>query len=69
MTKTAGRGRSLQAQERESAGQHKSSSCVGHAVRISACVWLGSFIASRTPGDTLRPAVAARLYGTGVKLL
>jgi uncharacterized membrane protein YfcA len=32
-------------------------------------VWLGSFIASRIPEGTLRPAVAALLFVTGVKLV
>lgn len=32
-------------------------------------VWLGSFIASRIPEDTLRPAVATLLFVTGVKLV
>lgn len=32
-------------------------------------VWLGSFIASRIPEATLRPAVAALLFATGVKLI
>ncbi len=32
-------------------------------------VWLGSFIASRIPEGTLRPAVAALLFATGVKLI
>jgi uncharacterized membrane protein YfcA len=32
-------------------------------------VWLGSYIASRIPEGTLRPAVAALLFVTGVKLV
>lgn len=32
-------------------------------------VWLGSFIASRNPEGTLRPAVATLLFVTGVKLV
>ena len=32
-------------------------------------VWLGSFIASRIPEGTLRPAVATLLFVTGVKLI
>lgn len=32
-------------------------------------VWLGSFIASRIPEGTLRPAVATLLFVTGVKLV
>ena len=32
-------------------------------------VWLGSVIASRIPEGTLRPAVAALLFVTGVKLI
>jgi uncharacterized protein len=32
-------------------------------------VWLGSFIASRIPEGSLRPAVAILLFATGVKLL
>jgi hypothetical protein len=32
-------------------------------------VWLGSFIASRIPEGTLRPAVAALLFLTGVRLI
>lgn len=32
-------------------------------------VWLGSFIASRVPEGTLRPAVAALLFATGMKLI
>ena len=32
-------------------------------------VWMGSFIASRIPEEALRPAVAALLFVTGVKLV
>jgi uncharacterized membrane protein YfcA len=32
-------------------------------------VWMGSVIASRIPEGTLRPAVAALLFVTGLKLV
>jgi uncharacterized protein len=32
-------------------------------------VWLGSFITSRLPEGTLRPAIAVLLFVTGVKLV